>query len=919
MKKRILAMLLVVCMLMSMLSVTVWAEPDTVAAEDLTAEEIEQLESAPAENESLGGTVEILSTSDGITLYQAENVAAIEEQQYATLQAAIDAATSGATVKLLADTTESVTIANDDTIILDLNGKTLTAPAVTADGTATGAIQNNGTLEIKDSSAATGANAGTGTITTADQTSHLVYMQTGGTLTITSGNFTAGASSLNSLIWVQNGTVTVNGGVFTGAGNGNNQYLVQAAGSAPRVTIAGGEFKPAEGKYAINANYENTTTITGGTYFSNLIAYDHAKIASGYEVVDNSNGTYTVSQMSGYNVSIGSTGYYDLASAIKAADGTETAPTEITLLADIKEQVTVASGKYITLDLNGHTLTNSKTSGTTITNNGSLTVKDSNTNGAVIGCGGNNSYAIKSTSVLTIKSGSFHTASTAVSVSGGQVKISGGTFTGSTYGVLTSKCTVTITGGEFTGNTAGVFVGASAGATIAGGIFNGTAGLSVNAKATSATITGGTFDFDPTSLLGDNYVAEQDNGRYTVKHIVAKIGSTNYDSLQAAIDAAQDGETVTLLDSVTETSTITISKDMILDLNNKTITTSSSVGFKIASGATVEIKNGKIDATGTAIYAFGTLTLTKVEVAATEIGMLLMNAGEATIDNDSSVTSSCTYLPGVYFYPNTNASATNTPTLNVYGKVKNTNEYFAIAGNGTDRAGSTLNIYKGAEIETSNCIAIYNPQPGTITMSGGTVTGYAGIGIKSGTLTITGGTVQGTANDTVLSDNHSSSGGIGFDGSAIVIDSNVSYEGSMNISISGSAKVESKYSTAIREIGSDSGETNVVSINVTGGTINSGTGMDAIKVREVTKETVSITGGTFSSEPASAYIATDYKAVAVDGLYYVGPTTCIVTFNEDNGRENTTANVELGKNVTKPASDPTKTGYTFAGWYLGDD
>ena len=45
--------------------------------------------------------------------------------------------------------------------------------------------------------------------------------------------------------------------------------------------------------------------------------------------------------------------------------------------------------------------------------------------------------------------------------------------------------------------------------------------------------------------------------------------------------------------------------------------------------------------------------------------------------------------------------------------------------------------------------------------------------------------------------------------------------------------------------------------------------------------------------------------------------TYTVTFDADNGTENTTATVEYGKTVAAPAA-PTKAGYTFAGWFVGE-
>lgn len=66
---------------------------------------------------------------------------------------------------------------------------------------------------------------------------------------------------------------------------------------------------------------------------------------------------------------VNDTQYASIADAIAAIDSEGT----VTLLGDVTEDVTIPEGKTITLDLNGKKLTN-KTSHTTITNNGTLTV-----------------------------------------------------------------------------------------------------------------------------------------------------------------------------------------------------------------------------------------------------------------------------------------------------------------------------------------------------------------------------------------------------------------------------------------------------------------------------------------------------------------------------------------------------------------
>lgn len=131
---------------------------------------------------------------------------------------------------------------------------------------------------------------------------------------------------------------------------------------------------------------------------------------------------------------------------------------------------------------------------------------------------------------------------------------------------------------------------------------------------------------------------------------------------------------------------------------------------------------------------------------------------------------------------------------------------------------SHVNVFEGAVVK-SESLAVYLPQPCEVNITGGLVEGYCGIGIKSGTLNISGGTVRGVANDNVIGDEYSQTNGISYDGSAIMIDSYIGYAGQVQINISGNAVVESKYSTAIREIGNDKSQTNLVGLDITGGTV----------------------------------------------------------------------------------------------------
>ena len=98
-----------------------------------------------------------------------------------------------------------------------------------------------------------------------------------------------------------------------------------------------------------------------------------------------------------------------------------------------------------------------------------------------------------------------------------------------------------------------------------------------------------------------------------------------YKTLPAALDAAQDGDTVTLLSDVDLGETyVTISKSITFDLNGKTLSSSKawlSYGVLMVKNATVTVKNGTVKAAGDAscaIRAYGSgASMTLENVTAT--------------------------------------------------------------------------------------------------------------------------------------------------------------------------------------------------------------------------------------------------------------------------------------------------------------
>lgn len=618
-----------------------------------------------------------------------------------------------------------------------------------------------------------------------------------------------------------------------------------------------------------------------------------------------------VSGASSAIATIGGVGYASLAEAIAAAKDGDT----VTLLADITEDVVI--NKNITFDLGGKTITNTGAGKATLTvaSGATATVK----NGSIVGgasyyniqnngtailegitatAGNTGSSMIDNWGTLTITSGTYTGGLNVVkSEEGSTLVINGGDFT-LDYSVSNSYNAVifvygdtTINGGTFTQSlttagkwahpqvvATGVVEGYTAITRVTGGKFtnkkSGEAIFRGVGKATSDNfeVSGGSFNKSISDgFCADGFIPTKNaDGTYGVKEgkYVAKIGSTKYETFEDAVKKAASGKTITLLDDISLSSTVTVNKKVTIDLNQKTLTGTDKYILNIGANGNVTIMNGSINVSdsGSAITAYGTLALNDVDITgkATDYSLLYVNRNaNVTIDKDTTITatdatSSAPY-PTIFISGQDSDGNTYDPTLNIYGTVSAAKAP-AIQGNGTDRGTSHINIYDGALIK-SNKLAIYLPQICDVNITGGTVTGYCGIGIKSGTLNISGGTVQGVANDNVIGDQHSQTNGISYDGSAIMIDSYIGYAGNVTINISDNAKIESLHSTAIREIGNDNSQTNMVALNITGGEITGADGSDAVLVRETTAPTVAISGGTFSSAVKKEYCADGFVPV----------------------------------------------------------
>lgn len=336
------------------------------------------------------------------------------------------------------DTTATIKVPNGKNATLDLNGKTLTNKTgehtIIVENGATLTITGNGIVDNVSHGKAAVYNEGTVTLAggtfkrSAEKGTYSPYSGNGnswytianyGTMEINTGVTVKNAGGYSSMI--RNGSdrvtancyLTIKGGNFTGGvntvkndpfgvltingGNFSNtvQYVIMNwnkaeitagtfqtldnasavlftsayggdANTVGKLTISGGEFKHTSDTQEMivdhyNASNSGTAAVTGGKFDADISAY----VPNGY--IQNENGAVETLGETNAVAKVGDTYYKTLADAVAAADNNT-----VTLLKDVTADITIPAGKTMTLDLNGKTLTN--VNDHTILNNGNLTI-----------------------------------------------------------------------------------------------------------------------------------------------------------------------------------------------------------------------------------------------------------------------------------------------------------------------------------------------------------------------------------------------------------------------------------------------------------------------------------------------------------------------------------------------------------------
>ena len=369
------------------------------------------------------------------------------------------------------------------------------------------------------------------------------------------------------------------------------------------------------------------------------------------------------------------------------------------------------------------------------------------------------------------------------------------------------------------------------------------------------SITGGKFASDVSAYVPDGMAAVKgEDGSYTIGSAttqteahVAKAGDTYYKSLQAAVDAAKDGETVTLLKDITgvttaQTITFPAGKSIVFDMNGKSITVASDFsGRPIVNEGTLKVTgNGTIDSSASTTGGFGAIN----------------NKGTLTIENGT-------------FKGNPAANGTC---------IRNTGSSAVLTVNGGSFIGSPGCIFNEGTATLNDgsftgetCVQCFSPaswsyvvqnrQSASLTINGGTYRGVQGaIGVSGGEAVINNGSFTSIACKT-----HSNESTFY---ALYVAGGDTKAHCVVN---GGSFATEGKIATVLvgNDTPGDGGAVLGASCEIKGGSFEAPKGVTVIKGAEKSGDPI-VTGGSFSDNSAGKYVPDGYDAVeGSDGRFTV--------------------------------------------------
>lgn len=442
-------------------------------------------------------------------------------------------------------------------------------------------------------------------------------------------------------------------------------------------------------------------------------------------------------------------------------------------------------------------------------------------------------------------------------------------------------------------------------------------------------ITGGTFSTNVSKYIPSGMTWNEETHEVEISDdAVASVKGIPYDDLQEAINAAGNGDTVTLLKDVPLEKQITIStgKNITLDLSTYTIKvnekeTFTSFNALIKNQGNLTIQgSGTIDATEptSLIYAIenrsggkltvasgtikgrcegirsvnGTVTITGGEISTetqtgTNNSAIYVYGGEVSISGDAKITgvNTAVRVAGGKLSISENADLSGQFGVTLFNKDESNNQGekpaslimtggtiqanggFALSGNNLKSAGCSAEITGGSLEQTTGETCIYWPMEGSLTVGGNAVVeGGSGIEAKMGTIAIQGSAeIRGTG--AYLADEPIANGSQA-DGSAILVSTQM--------------------------YGNNDGQyirSPKLTVTITGGTLQStqGNAVTVYNTEDIQDQTaeVSITGGKLNAADGKA-------AVQVTNANKGGEkTSALTTENGENAFETAKSNTTV--------------------------
>lgn len=340
----------------------------------------------------------------------------------------------------------------------------------------------------------------------------------------------------------------------------------------------------------------------------------------------------------------------------------------------------------------------------------------------------------------------------------------------------------------------------------------------------------------------------------------AQVGQTKYDTLKQAIEQAESGATVTLLRDVTLAGGYT----------------DHNAGLEIRKSITIDGQNQYTISTGTFLYGIriygGKQEENTVSVAFQNVDVVSSVSSGRCIDTRGGD------LELVLDHVNMNATGTgNTQVLTVGGNHK---EQTAV------------------KIQNQSCIAAADSGYGIITwnpvnmvIDHSTVSGYGALYLKGQSNS------AGSAGSQVMVQNGSVISSQGIEGSSNEFGTIVFEDSNIVLSVHNASLFAKTDAEDTNQAILCFGETTGNQVYISGDAACEETGACAsFTSGKVQNNAISITGGTFSSDP-SAYVASGYQAFESNGKWVVGKAVTNVSLNKDtldlyvNGEETLTASI----------------------------